>query len=359
MKRNIKNISILLLSSVLFFSACSKVEEPPVVMIDSEDDIVSYSLVQVAYDDVVLTRKIDCKYSQTKDQEVSFDISGKYVDKVYVQEGDEVKKGDILCELSSESLEEAIERLEYNITRNELQMGYYDVNKDLDIQDLYVNWGLYGATAEGVQKSAESIKKNYERKKVLLNDTLEFDREELARLKKELASSRIYATMDGKVYDVMRRLEGSTTKAGTVIMTIVDSSDCLFETSTTEGKELFKEGEKVDMKISYTSASGDYVLLPYDIENWTDKMQFSVYTGPDNVTIEVGASGEISVIEDTRTHVLTLPKEVVHLVEDKAFVYTLTEDNIREIRYIEIGLKGDERIEILGGLSEGEKVVKK
>ena len=58
-------------------------------------------------------------------------------------------------------------------------------------------------------------------------------------------------------------------------------------------------------------------------------------------------------------HVLSVPRDTVHEAGDKSFVYTLTEENVREIRYIETGLVGDERVEILSGLSEGEKVLKK
>ena len=88
-------------------------------------------------------------------------------------------------------------------------------------------------------------------------------------------------------------------------------------------------------------------------------MVFSVFTGPDNATIDVGTRGTISVVEDEKTHVLSLPKEVIHKAGEEYFVYLLNEDNIRTIQYITVGLYGDERVEILDGLTEGEKVVRK
>lgn len=350
---NIKKFFVVTAACALLLTGCGKTEEAPLVMVDSEEDVVSYSLVQVTYDDVILTKKMDCTYSQSKAQEVSFNVTGKYVDKVYVSEGDVVKKGDLLCELSSSSLEEEIENLEYSVKKNELKLSNYDMEEALDIQDLYTYGGAPSA------ERVESIKKSYEKKRTLTNDDLEFDREELNKKRKELRESRLYATLDGVVYNLKKNLEGSTSKAGTVVMNIVDGSDCKFEVPGIENKKYFKDGQPVDMTISFSSASGDYVLLPYEIDSWTDKMIFTVYTGPENEGIDVGTRGTITVVEDQKEHVLSLPKEVVHMAGDEVFVYLLNEDNIRTIKYITIGLYGDERVEILEGLSEGEKVVRK
>ena len=332
--------------------ACGSDYEMPDVVVDSEEEVISYSLVTAQVDDVVLTKSIDCIFEQTNAQEVSFDSTGKYVDKVYVREGQEVKKGDLLCELSSGALEEDIERLDYQVRRNELLLGYTDMDESLEIQDLYIA-GIADADSVG------SVEERYDRQRQLLGDSLEFDRQELAEKRKELKASRVYAQMDGKVYKLKSRLEGSTTREAEVIMTIVDNSSALFTVQGVDDRDLFREGEPVNMKVSYSTASGDYILLPYEMDQWTDKMSFSIYTGPDGMTPEVGARGTITIPVESRKQVLSIPLDVLHIAGDKAFVYTLSPENNREIRYVEIGLKGDERVEILSGLTEGEKVVKK
>lgn len=359
MKKRIGCFAALMLIFSISLSGCGKQEEPPVVEVNSEESVVSYSLVQATVEDVVLTQKIDCTYAQTKDQEVSFNVTGKLISRVYVKDGDVVKKGDLLCELSSSQLEEDIDRLAYNVKRNELQLGYYDMDEALDIQDQWVNATKFGTPPDAVGEIVQGIKDGYKRKRELLNDTLEFDREELARKRKELSDSRLYASMDGIVYKMKSRLEGSTSKAEEVVMTIVDNNNCLFEVKDTTYKNLFKDGDMIDMRIAYTNAAGDYVITPYEINNWTDKMQFLVVSGPDGVTIEVGATGTISITDQVRKQVLSIPKDVLHIAGDDCYVYTLNEENIREITYVKIGLYGDERVEITEGLTEGEKVVKK
>lgn len=357
MKKGYFFTSILLISSICF-SGCGETPEVPTVAVDSNEAVISYSMVEATIDDVELTVRVDCSSVQTNDEEISFKVTGKYVDKVHVREGQSVKKGELLCELSSAQLEEDIENLTYKIKRNELQLGYLTMDEHLDIQEQWINLGPY-TTNEVVGESVKKIQENYARQRVLIEDELEFDREELAAKQKELRQSRLYASMDGTVYKLKKRLEGSTSKADEVIMTIIDNSECIFRVKGTEYKDLFKKGDMVSMIVSYSTAAGEYLLTPYDMEHWDENLSFSVYTGPDNATVEVGTMGTIYVATDSRKQVLTIPNNVLHQAGDKSFVYTLDEDNNREIRYIEVGLIGDEKTEVLSGLTEGEKVVKK
>ena len=359
MKKRIRLCAVLLVASTLALSACTKNEEVPLVIVDSEEDVMSFNLIPVTYDDVVQSGKIDCTYVQTNSQEVSFNQTGKYVDKVYVKEGEKVKKGTLLCELSSDALQKSIDELSYKIKRNELLLQYSATNEELAVQDRWISNILQNADTKDVEKDIENIKSQYARERELLNDSLEFDRQELAKKQKELRASRLYANMDGKVYKLKQNLEGSTSKAGTVIMTIVDDTNCLFSSKAIEYKNLFEEGKAVDMKIIYSSAAGDYLVMPYEMESWNDQMLFSIYDGPDNSEIDMGVMGTISVEIAKKEHVLSVPKDTVHVAGDKAFVYTLSAENVREIRYIEVGLMGDEKVEVLSGLSEGEKVLKK
>lgn len=359
MKKNRLRLICLLAIFILLFAGCKEVKEDPVVIVQAEDNTMSFNLIYASYDTVSRTEKLDCKYVQTKEQEVSFNSTGKYVDKVYVKKGDVVKKGDLLCELSADALKQSIDKLEYTVRRNEFKLGYLDDHEYLDIQDQWINAMRFNTDEATVKESVKSIQENYDRQRTLLNDTLEFDREELNSLKQEYKDSKLYSTLDGKVYTIDSELEGSTSKAGEVIMTIVANENCLFEVDGTEGRDLFSEGVAVNMKVSFSNAAGDYLLMPYDMEKWEDSMLFYVYDGPDTGDIEVGTKGTISIVSDEREHVLCVPKNVLHSAEEKTYVYILNDANIREIRYIETGLYGDDKVEVLSGLQEGEKVIRK
>jgi len=357
-----KKILCLFLSIlfVLSFASCGKTEETPLVQVDATNDSVSYSLIYPEIGSVIKTKDIECLYMQTKEQEVCFDSTGKYVDKVYVRKGDTVKKGDLLCELSYSALEEEIENLTYKVTKNELLLSYLDTNENLAIQDVWIPTIInpYYDKSD-IEKSVENVRKDYDRQRVLINDALEFDRKELAKKQAELKSSRLYASLDGIVYSIDSNLEGSTSKKDKVIMTIVDNTDCIFTVSGTEYKDYFKEGEHVNMKISYSKAAGDYILDPVDSNSWDDKIIFALYDGPEEAQLEVGSKGYINLELERKDNVLTLSKIVLHEIESQYYVYVLNENGVREIRYIEVGLIGDDCAEIISGLSEGDKVIKK
>ena len=348
-------IGLLIVSTLLLVSCKSEVIEENLVIVESEDDVISYRLATVERDDVSLSKTIKVNYKQTNEQEVAFTAAGKIVDKVYVEEGDHVSKGDLLVELSYSSIEEKIEDVKYKIERNELLLSYLDTDEDYEISAIW----LSGGNEEMIKSRVESIQENYENKRISYEDELEFDRMELKKLQSELSGTRIYAQMDGIVYDLKERLEGSTSKKDEVIMTIVDNTECLFESDQIEYKDCFEEGKTASMTISYGSSKGSYELMPKDISSWTDTMVFEVFSGPDDVAIDVGVSGNLTVILDYRENVLTVPSTVVFNADGKDYVYVLDENNLRVVRWVETGLVGTEKTEILSGLEEGEKVVKR
>lgn len=363
MGRGMKGVGICA-AAVLLLCGCSRTgEQESIVVIEHETEEIAYQFTVAERGDVVKTEKMRCIYRQTREQEVSFPVSGRVVDRVYVKEGERVKKGDILLELSSEDLERQIEDLEYAIARNELLLGYTEVNESYAISGLWVNYlynsGMSENDKKNLDKNIESLQRSYRYQREDYSDALEADRQELEQLKSQLSSSRVYAELDGVVYKLERALEGSTSQQGKVVMTIADTSECLFEASAPELAEWFREGETVEMTITAGTAAGDYLVLPRSMEAWGDTQLFAVYEGPENAEIEVGTYGTIQVVTDSREDVLSVDSDAVFTADGRSYVYVLGEDNMREVRWVETGLYGDDRVEIISGLAEGEKVIRR
>lgn len=329
------------------------------VIIEQEDNGPSYKFAITEIGTVEKTTRINCSYRQVDEQEVSFQIGGRVVDQVHVAEGDSVKKGELLVELSSKDLERRIEDLEYNVARNELLLGYTDVNEEIAISGLLVNYFNYSGDTESLEKSIDRTQQTYRYQREDYTDAISADRAEMEQLKRELSDSRIYASMDGVVYDLKERLVGSTSRQGEVVMTIMDTSENLFETKVENAQNYFTEGEAVTMTVSYGAAAGEYVLMPWHMEEWDETQLFVVYEGPEDSVLEMGTSGTILMTEQKRENVLMIPFLAVWRAEDKCYVYVLSDDNMREVRWIETGLYGDSTVEIVSGLAEGEKVILK
>lgn len=335
-------------------------EEENIVLIEKEAETIVYDMAVVTIADVVKTEKVKCVYQQVNDEQVSFEVGGKRIDKVYVQKGDTVKMGQLLATLDTGNAADAIETLEYRIARNELTLSYSQINEDDELSVLWLNYIYYGGTdaaKEVLEANIASVQQRYEYSREDCQDAIALDKKELELLQKELKQANLYAGIDGTISFLKSNLEGSTSIAGEEIMRIIDSTECLFAVDLTEYAQYFEEGVTVSMSISSGTGAGNYELLPYDMENWGEKLLFTIADDDGSRTIDVGTMGMMKVVLGERSQVLSVPTQAVHIADGKSYVYVLGADNVREVKWIETGLMGDTNTEVISGLAEGEKVI--
>lgn len=342
---------------------CAQAEEEEVIVVSDEEPGYTYSLLEVKRSDVILSKILSCQYVQTKQQEVSFREGGKVIEKIFVREGDYVNVGDVLAEASVGSLEEDIAELEYKIKREELQKSYLDAHEQFELTGSYYAMAYHSSHEEEDMEMQEKrdadIRESYKNQREDYEDDLEFDKAELDKLKGELASSRLYATMSGMVDTVKRDLEGTTSQKDEVIMTIIDGTDGIFEMEEAEYAQYFHENEPIKLDISYGEAKGEYEIIPYQMGSWGEKQFFIISDGPENNGIEVNTTGNIYLVLDKRENVLTLPNGCIYKADNKSYVYVLDEQNMKTVCWVETGLVGDKNTEILSGLHEGDMVVRR
>lgn len=362
--RILRRLALICLSGVcLVLAGCGGTEEEDgnVIAVEQEAEPIEYDMAAAVLGDVQKTQRIRCIYQQLNDESLSFGISGKSVSRVYVQEGDTVEKGQVLAELSGMDKQEDIARLEYQIARNQLQLDYCQINEDYEISALWLNFLYQSGQSEEDRKSLEDsvarIQQNYDYAREDYQDAMNLDRLQLEQLQREAAASRLVAGMSGTVSHIKDRLEGSTSVRGEEVLTIIDGSECLFVTQEPEYAACFQEGTEVCMEISAGSGAGKYTLLPYGMERWGEQQLFSLAEGAENTAIEVGTAGSIVAVVDQRSQVLCIPIQAVHSAEGKDYVYVLGADQMREVKWIETGLYGDSTVEVLSGLTEGERVI--
>lgn len=347
-------------AAALLLCGCGKDNEPnDLVVIEQEEVGPGYDVGVAEIGDVIKTVKISCNYRQVSEQEVSFTLSGMLVDRVYVKEGDRVSKGQLLAELSSRDLERRIEDLEYRIAKNELLLSYVDINENIAISGYWVSYLNSWMNETTRDQNIANAQQNYRYQREDYTDDLAADKAELKQLQQKLRNSRVYASMDGVVYDLKDDLEGATSREGEVVMKVLDTSESLFETSIPNALDYFSEGDLVSMSIGYGTGIGQYLLVPWHMEEWGEKQLFLVYEAPEGSILEVGVAGTIETLADSRKNVLTVPLSAVFNAEDKRYVYVLGADNMREVKWVETGLYGNQTVEILSGLTEGEKVILK
>lgn len=341
------------------FSGCSgeNDSEENIVIVEQEAPAAEYNLVAVVRGDVQKTKTVRSVYTQVNSEDLSFAVSGKYVSQVYVKEGDAVKKGDLLAELSGGSREAEIEQLEYQIARNKLLLEQIDLTENYEISRRWLERLYNGSFWE--TNGIDSLQKNNEYAREDYRDAISMDEQQLEKVKREVRQSKLYAGMDGTVGFVKKRLEGSTSVMDEVVIQVMDNEECFFAVSDMTYADSVKDGQLLKMSIIGTTAAGNYLVEPYNRQGWDEQMLFSIADGADGLIIEAGTSGSITIVLDERENVLSLPSTAVHNAEDKWYVYVTNSNGAREVKWVEVGLQGNDTFEILAGLEEGERVILK
>lgn len=343
--------------------AAPEPEEDNLVIMEQETQKSQYILTEAVLGDVVLTEQVPCTYRQGAEEEVAFSVSGRQIDGIYVRVGDNVTKGQLLAELADNNAGARIEELEYKIERNRVLLEYVDVCENQDISAKWLQFIYHSGRTETEEDALmESIEKLQQENTFLredYEDAIYLDRMELEQLREEDAAGRLYAGMDGTVSWIRQDLEGSTCARDEAVMRIIDSTQGMFVVEDITAAGLFQEGVMVEMTIPWGTGAGQYGLLPYQMDAWGEELVFSLAEEYDGNMIEVGTDGVISVELQRKDNVLLLPLQAVHRAEDRFYVYVVGEGGMREVKWVETGLHGDNSVEIREGLEQGEKVVLK
>ncbi len=348
-----------LLFVLLCGCAAGEEEQEELVIMEPGKEQLQYDLAIASRGDIFLTKTLQGIYEELEKEEVCFPVSGRLVTSVYVKEGEAVKKGQLLAQLGDSDLSRQVRELEYQIRRNEKLLEQADVSDDYEISTEWLRFlyqsGNTDEEEEATKERVAQIQQRYQYMREDYQDAIDLNRLKLERIRSEMASNRIYAGMDGIVSWILPGLEGSTSRKDQGVIQITDDSICLLTIDDMEEASFFREGEILEMVISHGDQAGTYQITPYGIEEWEDKMLFSMIE--ENTEIEPGTLGKITLSLESRENVLNVPIRAIHTVDGKQFVYCLGEDGLCEVKWVTTGLYGDDRVEILSGIEEGEKIV--
>ena len=354
---------VLIICAFTLFTGCGaqKEAESEPVILAQEEAPMEYTLAIASIEDVQLKETINCVYRQTLDEEISFSVSGKKIEKVYVNTGDAVTKGQLLAELKNGNAQEEIQRLEYQINRNKLLLQYVDVNEKNDIDE---KWAQFNYNSDGTEETRVKVNKEIEELKQAnrysredYQDAIDSDQKQLDALNADVNACRVYAGIDGTVSQIMPGIEGATSTQGEIIMTVIDGSEGVFVSDAIEFAPYFEEGKSLEVIVGVGMAAEPYEVIPYQRNEWNEEMYFEVKTVGDGVVFSVGTSGKIELLTAEAKQVLTVPIISIHSADGKNFVYVVGAEGMREVRWVELGLQGNDKVEIKSGLAEGEKVV--
>ncbi len=349
----------ILLSAPLVLGGCSLLPQEEtgghLVLVQAVDS-VQYDLVEVVREDVQLVKELYCTYQQSQEETLSFGTAGRMVRYVHVKVGQNVKKGDILGELESDDLVEAIEQTRYIVEKNRLLLAQAEEMKAFDLEALKAQYDSGALTRAQYEERVGQTEENYEDTIAGYQDVLYIQELRLEKLEKELEGCQVYAGMDGMVSMVRGKMTENLLPAGAAAFTVIDTSQCVFSTNEMEYAKYFMPGQEVTL-VNNNGTTYETRFLGADEAPDTEKLYFALIEPDTSIAVDTRAFA--SLVLDERKDVLALPLNAVYKAAGKSYVYCEDENGLKSVRYITTGLSGSKYVEIVEGLEEGEMVIRK
>lgn len=355
----------ILLGVVLLLGGCGmigKEEEVRPDLIKEQNKVdkeQSYQMADVQRGDVSFDNTILCKAYCDEEESMKFGISGVDYGMTYVDVGDEVKKGDLLAELSMEGVEEDLNaaKQEYEIAKLEYS------NYDTQIADARRIGQLNNMSKSEIEEQVRGLTDS----KTSCGANLQLARTRYDEAAEEKRKRQIYAPMDGVITflfdpEVVKKTqkEGDPPVVSNMDTEFVRMSSGNYHfRADTEDYSNYKIGDVVEIDINGQSYKAK-IVTDEKLENSEKdihRLTFDLLEA--GFRIEAQSTGSVKTPVTTARNALYVEKEAIVSIDGKQYVYLLNEDNIRSIQEVKVGMSNDTYTVIESGVSEGQKVILK
>ncbi|SFC87540.1 efflux RND transporter periplasmic adaptor subunit [Algibacter pectinivorans] len=326
-------------------------------------DVVDYKVEEPFYSSINTKAVATGKLNPEEEIELKPQISG-IVDKVLVEEGDIVKKGELIATIrvvpNEQNLVSAKSRistakLSYNNAKVLFERNRTLFDKGVIAQQDFENSELSFYQAKESLNQAQNDYQIIKRGSISGGNS---------------ANTNIIAQIPGTILEIPVRegdqvIESNNFNAGTTIATIADMSLMIFEGKLDESEVgKIQEGKEVKVILGAIRDKEFPAKLtfvaPKGIEE-NGAVQFTIkadVTIDSTTNIRAGYSANAEIDIEARDSVLVIREALLQYnrLTEKPFVEILNGDNKFDKKDVELGLSDGINVEITEGISEGDKI---
>ena len=344
--------ALILLVYVLKYFKDSNAKE----VIDYKTELPFYSTLDTK---TVATGKLNPE----EEVELKPQISG-IVDQIFVEEGDLVRKGDLIAKIRVVPNEQALgsAKSRINTTRLSFENAQNLFNRN---KTLFEKGVISKQDFENSELSLNQSKESYDQSK---DDYQIIKRGSLSG--GSSANTNIVAQISGTILEIPVRegdqvIESNNFNAGTTIATIADMSKMIFEGKVDES-EVGKLEEGKDIKVILGAINEKEFpavltfVAPKGVEE-NGAVQFTIKADvsiPKSTKIRAGYSANAEIEIESKDSILVIKEALLQFnrITEKPFVEIQNENGNFTKKNIEIGLSDGINVEILDGIEEGDKI---
>lgn len=297
-----------------------------------------------------------------KEIEITPKVSG-IIDQVFVEPGDIVKKDQLIARVKIIPDMISLNNAESRVNRAKIQLEEVQKNykryKDLFDQQVipeaeFLTYDIAFRSAEEELATAE--------------DNLQLIREGATKKAGNVTNTLIRSTIDGMVLDVPVEegnsvIESNTFNSGTVIATIADMNEMIFEGKVDESEVgKIREGMALILTIGAIENESFNAVLEHIAPKGVEEngaVQFQIRAAvnlKENQFIRAGYSANADIVLDKKEQVLAISEGLLKFENDTTYVEVEVSPQTFEKRYIKTGLSDGLVIQIVEGITETDKI---
>lgn len=335
----------------------------------TETNIPTIPVTELVPQKTVVHREYVSDIHAIRNVEIYARVKG-YLEEVYVDEGKEVRKGQVLFRINNEEYQAQLASAKANLQSAIAEAKGAEL--ELKRVKLLVEKNVISKTEVEVAEA----------KLAAVNARIEEARSEKSKASIHLAQTEIKAPFDGMIDRIPHKM-GSLIDEGTLLTTLSDTKSVFayFNVSENEYLEYVKARGKADKRTvveleladgSYFKQKGTVETMEGAFDEGTGSIAFRArFSNPEKL-LKHGSTGTIR-LTNTVENAILVPQKAAFEIQDKNFVYVLGKDNKIKTRsfvpqsrsagyyVVKSGLKSGETIvyEGLQGLKDGATITPK
>ncbi|MFQ5709166.1 MAG: efflux RND transporter periplasmic adaptor subunit [bacterium] len=335
MKKIVSIVLLVLLFGLIGYRVITHGEEPGIKDIDTyqEELGIPVEIETVQRGNLTLSRHFTGTIEGERQADAIANTAQKIV-AIPVKVGDEVRQGQIVAELDFD-IASAM-----SLRYRQSKASFEDARKDYErMKSLFAAGAVSEQALDKAKMALEIATRNFQAASKLV---------------------KIEAPIAGTVTHIYHKV-GETVRSGQPVVRIAKLNDVLIKIDINETEIAgIRNGQEVKVAVSaYPGKNFTGVLQDLSLSADPVTRTFRAWVRVPNQErlLRPGMFAKVAVMVTSKENVLTISKDAILENNSKAMVYVVTQDLVAELREIQPGQSSANRVEVLSGLNENDRVV--